>query len=63
MSGKGSSPRPFSVDQATFASNWDKIFAKKPQWDHYSDLPAPEAYKEDDHASHGTLEQPVDPSR
>lgn len=24
--GKGSSPRPFSVDQKTFDSNWDTIF-------------------------------------
>lgn len=29
MTGKGSSPRPFSVDQQTFNSNWDKIFTKK----------------------------------
>lgn len=28
MSGKGSSPRPFSVDQKTFSNNWDKIFNK-----------------------------------
>jgi hypothetical protein len=27
--GKGSSPRPYSVDQETFADNWDKIFKKK----------------------------------
>lgn len=27
--GKGSSPRPYSVDQETFASNWDRIFGKK----------------------------------
>lgn len=27
--GKGSSPRPFSVDQETFANNWDQIFGKK----------------------------------
>ena len=27
--GKGSSPRPFSVDQKTFESNWDRIFGKK----------------------------------
>lgn len=26
--GKGSSPRPYSVDQQTFASNWDRIFSK-----------------------------------
>jgi len=27
--GKGSAPRPFSVDQETFGSNWDRIFSKK----------------------------------
>lgn len=27
--GKGSSPRPFSVDQKTFASNWDAVFGRK----------------------------------
>ena len=27
--GKGSNPRPFSVDQKTFDSNWDTIFKKK----------------------------------
>jgi CDGSH-type Zn-finger protein len=26
--GKGSSPRPFSVDKATFDSNWDRVFNK-----------------------------------
>lgn len=26
--GKGSNPRPFSVDQKTFNDNWDKIFKK-----------------------------------
>jgi hypothetical protein len=28
MAGKGSRPRPYSVDQKTFDSNWDKIFNK-----------------------------------
>jgi hypothetical protein len=28
MSGKGSKPRPFSVNRKTFESNWDKIFGK-----------------------------------
>ena len=31
--GKGSSPRPYSVDQETFASNWDRIFGKKKEQD------------------------------
>ena len=26
--GKGSSPRPYSVDQKTFSNNWDRIFNK-----------------------------------
>ena len=45
MSGKGSKPRPLSVDQKTFDDNWDKIF-KKEKWDHYSDLPSPEYYQD-----------------
>lgn len=28
---KGSSPRPYSVDQKTFSDNWDKIFSKSPK--------------------------------
>jgi hypothetical protein len=28
MSGKGSSPRPYSVDRKTFENNWDNIFRK-----------------------------------
>jgi hypothetical protein len=27
--GKGDSPRPISVDQKTFASNWEATFGKK----------------------------------
>ena len=27
--GKGSAPRPYSVDRKTFEENWDKIFGKK----------------------------------
>lgn len=27
--GKGSSPRPYSVDQKTFDDNWDRIFNRK----------------------------------
>jgi hypothetical protein len=29
--GKGSAPRPFSVDAQTFANNWDAIFKKSPR--------------------------------
>ena len=29
--GKGSAPRPFSVDHNTFSNNWDAIFGKKKQ--------------------------------
>jgi len=28
--GKGSTPRPYSVDSNTFESNWDTIFKQKP---------------------------------
>ena len=28
--GKGSAPRPYSVDQETFNNNWDSIFKRKP---------------------------------
>jgi hypothetical protein len=27
--GKGDSPRPFSVDQQTYANNWELTFGKK----------------------------------
>ena len=30
MSGKGSAPRPFSVDADTYASNYDAIFGASP---------------------------------
>lgn len=29
MSGKGDTPRPYSVDQDTFASNWEATFGAK----------------------------------
>jgi hypothetical protein len=29
MSGKGSTPRPYSVDAQTFADNWTRIFGAK----------------------------------
>ena len=29
MSGKGSKPRPFSVDRKTFDKNWETVFGKK----------------------------------
>ena len=29
MSGKGDSPRPFSVSQDTFANNWELTFGKR----------------------------------
>jgi hypothetical protein len=33
MSGKGSRPRPISVDQQTFNDNWDRIFGRvKATW-------------------------------
>lgn len=29
MSGKGSRPRPLSVDRKTFENNWERVFGKK----------------------------------
>lgn len=49
MSGKGSSPRPFSVDDDTFASNWDAIFRKAAN-DDRQDKPQDEAPKADSEA-------------
>jgi hypothetical protein len=46
MSGKGSKPRPLSVDQKTFDDNWNNIFNKPNNWDHYSDLPSPNSYQD-----------------
>lgn len=31
MSGKGSKPRPYSVDRKTFDDNWDRIFKNEYQ--------------------------------
>jgi hypothetical protein len=31
--GKGSVPRPYSVDQETFSNNWNAIFGKKKKTD------------------------------
>lgn len=36
--GKGSSPRPYSVDQDTFSKNWDSIFKKTKRPDYYQDI-------------------------
>ena len=33
--GKGSSPRPFAVDQDTFSKNWETIFKKKKSDEEY----------------------------
>jgi hypothetical protein len=37
MSGKGSVPRPFSVDQETFGDNWDRVFGQKSKIQHEID--------------------------
>jgi hypothetical protein len=50
QAGKGSKPRPYSVDQRTFEDNWSKTFGakKKPgKTCMYSHLPAVENYMED----------------
>ena len=57
MSGKGSKPRPFSVDRETFDNNWDQIFKKKENWDHYSDLPNPNAYQDNSSTENSVLDK------
>jgi hypothetical protein len=55
--GKGSRPRPFSVDQKTFDNNWDTIFKKNKKTesekfdeaimkDEYYDLDDPDVKKD-----------------
>ena len=36
--GKGSRPRPYSVDKKKFDDNWDRIFGKKEEKDKKKDL-------------------------
>jgi hypothetical protein len=45
MSGKGSSPRPYSVNQKTFDTNWDRIF-KKDKREEEDAILEDEAFKE-----------------
>jgi len=42
--GKGDTPRPFSVDIATYKNNWERIFAKKEDTCEYSGLPSTQSY-------------------
>jgi hypothetical protein len=51
--GKGSAPRPYSVDSDTFESNWDKIFRKKKN----SDDVSPHAYEYELNKSTGDVEK------
>ena len=37
--GKGSNPRPYSVDKKTFEDNWDKIFNKENKMDEQKSTP------------------------
>ena len=52
--GKGSKPRPFSVDQKTFENNFDRIFGKKkntlPEYE--LNKSTGEVQKVDDNTSH-----------
>lgn len=51
--GKGSAPRPYSVDSDTFEDNWDKIFKKKKN----SDDVSPHAYEYELNKSTGDIEK------
>ena len=51
--GKGSKPRPFSVDQETFENNFDRIFSKKNTLPEYElNKSTGEVQKVDDNISH-----------
>jgi hypothetical protein len=50
--GKGSKPRPFSVDRKTFEDNWNKIFGHKEKSDlfvHDTDTQTPRKRKKHEH--------------
>jgi hypothetical protein len=51
--GKGSAPRPYSVDSDTFESNWDKIFKKEKN----SPDVSPHAYEYELNKSTGDIEK------
>jgi hypothetical protein len=51
--GKGSAPRPYSVDSDTFQDNWDKIFKKKKN----SDDVSPHTYEYELNKSTGDIEK------
>jgi hypothetical protein len=51
--GKGSAPRPYSVNADTFESNWDKIFKKK---ENSPDV-SPHAYEYELNKSTGNVEK------
>jgi len=51
--GKGSAPRPYSVDAETFESNWDKIFKKE---NNSHDI-SPHAYEYELNKSTGEVEK------
>ena len=51
--GKGSAPRPYSVDSDTFEDNWDKIFKKEKN----SPDVSPHAYEYELNKSTGDVEK------
>ncbi len=44
QNGKGDTPRPLSVTQETYKSNYERIFGKKEDICEYSGLPSTESY-------------------
>lgn len=47
--GKGSAPRPFSVDDDTFTSNHERTFGKRPPKTPYKHPLLPDPDERDDH--------------
>ena len=45
--GKGDKPRPLSVDQKTYARNWETVFGEKSNQCEYSGLPSISSYDDE----------------
>ncbi len=56
MSGKGSSPRPYSVDKKTFDDNWERIFRKDKRLEEDAQA-EDEAFKEVERKNTGGIAQ------
>ena len=58
MSGKGSTPRPFSVGRQEFSDSWDRIFGQRTRGsiEHRDDVPKDISSVPTDRGSEGSTE-------